>query len=112
MMQDIQIKMQEGVQKAINCFNRLKNMNDPRFDLPLSVDFFCFRVKFKNSQYSISVSFPPDMLIGNYETALFKGDELYYKEEWGYVDIKRFMTFQDLVDELLYIHDKCVDVTN
>jgi len=104
-MQDFNIKMQDCIYQAKNCFYRIKALQDNRFELPDAVDFFCFRVGIRGSDFSISISFPPDMMFGKYETALFKNDDLIYKEEWGYHDIKRFDSFYDLLEELNNIHD-------
>ena len=40
-----------------------------------------------DGDYFLSISFPPDY--GDAETALFRGDELVYNEDWGYEDIRR-----------------------
>jgi hypothetical protein len=105
-MLNMHAKMHLCIAKAKNCYNQLKAHGDPRFVLPESVDFFCFRVLLKDSKYSISISFPLDMMIGNYETALIKNNELVYKSEWGYHDIKRFMSFSELLQELSFIYEK------
>ena len=60
-----------------------------------------------DGDYSLSVAFPPDY--GYAETALFRGDELVYNEDWGYGDIRRGFgtgdpadssTIDDLVAEI------------
>lgn len=40
-----------------------------------------------DGDYFLSISFPPDY--EDAETALFRGDELVYNEDWGYGDVRR-----------------------
>ena len=40
-----------------------------------------------DGDYFLSISFPPDYEYA--ETALFRGDNLVYNEDWGYEDIRR-----------------------
>jgi hypothetical protein len=102
-------RFQGCIQRAQACLRDLKNSNqldNSKFDLPETCQMFNFRVKINNSRYSISVSIPPDMMIGNYETALFRDEELIYNEEWGYHDIKRFDTISELIEEFESIYNK------
>lgn len=99
-------RMMSGTIKARTCLEQLKAKGNTSLQLPDQSDHFCFRVGIKNSSYEISVSFPPDMHCGNYETALFQHGSLVYREDWEYDDIKRFETFEELYAEILDICEK------
>lgn len=71
----------------------------------------CFRVKIARSNYSISISIPPDAS-GNregcpttIETALFKNGEIFHNDSWGYGDIRRFGHFKEVGREILRVRD-------
>lgn len=61
---------------------------------------WCFRVNFKNSPYSLSISVPVDMYEGFCETALILDGQLHYEIDWGYEDVLRFGSLDDLYDEI------------
>jgi hypothetical protein len=82
---------------------------------PMRGGNYCFRIsgfnKTNNDFDMVSVSYPPDAM-GNrgapydgpnpetIETALFKDGKLVYISSLGYEDIKRFRTFEELLEEI------------
>jgi hypothetical protein len=68
---------------------------------------FNFKIKFGCSYKGfdgISISVPPDCNRNKsriiYETALIKNCKLVYIEEYGYEDIRRQISFQEVIDEI------------
>jgi hypothetical protein len=59
-----------------------------------------FRIRFRDTDYSLSIAVPPDMMAGYCETALLSGGNLVYRSEWGYMDVARFGDIEELVREI------------
>lgn len=83
--------------------NRSNEIDCVEIDQEVSPQMWCFRVHFKDTKFSLSISVPPDMMIGFCETALFSEGQLVYRHEWGYADVNRLSGVDGLVEEILRI---------
>lgn len=99
---DVFARINRSLAAIQDIYNSVRNRNDIRDVVTVgeTPQMWNFRVYFKNSNYSLSISVPPDMSVGFCETALFSGDNLIYRHEWGYQDVARFKNIDDLCHEI------------
>jgi len=115
----MQTMMGPNIQKNDDIYTSLSNRKDVtegKFEIiekPLRT-YFAFQIRFTNTKWGLSISCPPDVY-EHAETALLvfsnhnKEDyKLEYVDDWGYQDVCRFSSNEDLIAEIKRIRE-CID---
>lgn len=100
-MNDFMLKMNESSVAILEMHNYLitRNIKCNNFEMTN-------QVQLQNNLY-LSIAKPIDAG-GYFETMLIKNTNPFYNEEWGYNDVMRFETYEEVYDEIIRIME-CVN---